>query len=246
MILECNNCSTKFVISEEKIGEFGRKVKCSKCSNVWFATREDNVENKTLSRRYKMIEPEDIPSHSSVPAVINNSYNWLLAFLIPVMVLLIFISFTFTHPAYFSQWPGFSYIASSLGYSDTSGIEISEVKLTSASSDKTGKNKEKQQAAEESNNKQQTSQSEQQSNSHKAVAIIKIYNTNNASKTVPSLRVRVYDDKDQKLISKYLSPKTKTIESFSYMEVQSELGKLPKESKYIEVYLGSKLELTKI
>ena len=35
MYIACPNCKTKFMVLPDQIGEFGRRVKCSKCNNVW-------------------------------------------------------------------------------------------------------------------------------------------------------------------------------------------------------------------
>lgn len=35
MYIACPNCYTNFIVLPEQIGEFGKKVKCSKCYNIW-------------------------------------------------------------------------------------------------------------------------------------------------------------------------------------------------------------------
>lgn len=40
MIIQCENCQAKFRLDESKIPEQGRKVRCSKCSHVFFVRRE--------------------------------------------------------------------------------------------------------------------------------------------------------------------------------------------------------------
>lgn len=42
MILTCPNCATKFSVPDGALGPDGRKVRCSQCSETWFA-REDAV-----------------------------------------------------------------------------------------------------------------------------------------------------------------------------------------------------------
>lgn len=50
MILTCPKCTTNFVVAREALAPFGRKVKCSKCQTIWFASSvttsgEDNLES---------------------------------------------------------------------------------------------------------------------------------------------------------------------------------------------------------
>lgn len=43
MYIACPECDTKFVVTAEQIGAQGRKVKCSKCGNVWHQKLENNL-----------------------------------------------------------------------------------------------------------------------------------------------------------------------------------------------------------
>lgn len=36
MIITCPNCSTRYLVAEDKIGAKGRRVRCAKCSHIWF------------------------------------------------------------------------------------------------------------------------------------------------------------------------------------------------------------------
>ncbi len=54
MILTCPNCSGQFNIDDKLIGENGRKVKCSSCSEIWFqklelSDVEEEVEETPLT-----------------------------------------------------------------------------------------------------------------------------------------------------------------------------------------------------
>ena len=53
MILVCPNCSSRFKVKAEAIGESGRTVRCAKCGHKWHAGRED------------LIDPEDLKSLSN-------------------------------------------------------------------------------------------------------------------------------------------------------------------------------------
>lgn len=44
MYIACPSCDTKFVILPEQIGVGGRKVKCSKCGNIWHQLLKDQCQ----------------------------------------------------------------------------------------------------------------------------------------------------------------------------------------------------------
>jgi predicted Zn finger-like uncharacterized protein len=44
MILTCPECSSRFVLPDEALGEDGRKVKCSACGHVWFQSPHEAPE----------------------------------------------------------------------------------------------------------------------------------------------------------------------------------------------------------
>lgn len=48
MYIACPECNTKFVVTPEQIGEYGRKVKCSKCSNIWHQKLDDQINLDSL------------------------------------------------------------------------------------------------------------------------------------------------------------------------------------------------------
>jgi len=43
MILTCPNCNTRYLTKPEAIGNNGRTVRCSKCSNTWFVAAEPDA-----------------------------------------------------------------------------------------------------------------------------------------------------------------------------------------------------------
>ncbi|WP_425407500.1 MJ0042-type zinc finger domain-containing protein [Hwanghaeella sp.] len=53
MILVCPNCSSRFKVKAEALGDAGRTVRCAKCGNKWHAGQED------------LIDPEDLKSLSA-------------------------------------------------------------------------------------------------------------------------------------------------------------------------------------
>ena len=54
MILNCPNCSTRYLLSSAAIGEEGRTVRCAKCSHEWF--QDADMEH---SAGYEALSPEE-------------------------------------------------------------------------------------------------------------------------------------------------------------------------------------------
>lgn len=69
MYIACPKCETKFVVTPEQIGTHGRKVKCSKCSNIWHQKLENNIRiEPTLTS--SAIEPTPIGNGVNLPALL--------------------------------------------------------------------------------------------------------------------------------------------------------------------------------
>lgn len=68
MIISCQNCFARFTLPDGQMPVGGRKVRCSSCSNVWFATAEENEaaptieENEPVTSFEDELEAEDAPS----------------------------------------------------------------------------------------------------------------------------------------------------------------------------------------
>ena len=56
MIISCQNCFARFTLPDGQMPVGGRKVRCSSCSNVWFATAEEDEAAPTIE------EDEPAPS----------------------------------------------------------------------------------------------------------------------------------------------------------------------------------------
>lgn len=56
MVLVCPNCSSRFKVKAEALGEKGRLVRCAKCSHKWHATVSDLVESGAAAAK-----PEEKP-----------------------------------------------------------------------------------------------------------------------------------------------------------------------------------------
>lgn len=48
MYITCPKCNANFAVSPEQIGRFGRKVKCSRCSNIWYQTLKHDMQDESI------------------------------------------------------------------------------------------------------------------------------------------------------------------------------------------------------
>lgn len=68
MIITCPECTTRFMIADQALGDNGRTVRCSKCSHTWFQSKDDlAVEEESLAEEDTVDsdEYEDAQSTSS-------------------------------------------------------------------------------------------------------------------------------------------------------------------------------------
>lgn len=99
MILSCPKCGTRFAVDARAIGAAGRRVKCSRCAEIWFA-EADSSELEAMADVLPppgpalRIEPRPIPPGSGLPALRgpqpppkSSRLGWL-AFAATVLVLL--------------------------------------------------------------------------------------------------------------------------------------------------------------
>lgn len=74
MILTCPSCGTRFAVDARAIGVTGRRVKCSRCAEIWF-TEADPAELAALADVQPppsstiRVEPRPIPPGSGLPAL---------------------------------------------------------------------------------------------------------------------------------------------------------------------------------
>src|SRR5690242_16472742 len=74
MYIACPKCDTNFMVLPEQIGNFGRKVKCSKCGHIW---------HQKLANQLKL-EPVMDFDESYTPPSFGNGVN--LPALLPIKI----------------------------------------------------------------------------------------------------------------------------------------------------------------
>ena len=68
MLLYCPKCKTGYAVEPELIPENGKKMRCARCGEIWFCTRDDLVEPQPEPPVNKA-EGTDVPAETEVSAV---------------------------------------------------------------------------------------------------------------------------------------------------------------------------------
>jgi len=98
MIISCQNCKAAFIVAAEQIGATGRKVKCSKCQNMWYATvPADVLYNEQLATEHLSAPPHNL-SYTNLPVVISTKISKTLFFAPLFMLILIVATFFVFYP----------------------------------------------------------------------------------------------------------------------------------------------------
>lgn len=104
MYITCPNCQTRFIVTSNQIGINGRRVKCSKCSHLWYQKLDYNTSK--LNDFKDKVNTETIKNHynANVPVILpyiptKKKYNifsilWT-SFIIFCLVILLIDSFKF-------------------------------------------------------------------------------------------------------------------------------------------------------
>src|SRR5690606_22896527 len=75
MILICENCDTRFLLSASQLGPEGRRVRCSHCGHEWY---QDPPEDESFAEAMARVEPipdsvRPVPEGSSLPVMADNA-----------------------------------------------------------------------------------------------------------------------------------------------------------------------------
>ncbi len=77
MYISCPNCQTKFIVSNNQIGINGRRVKCSKCSHIWY---------QKLDYKTSKLGAFDKDKVEAVKTPIKNGYSNQFSANVPVIL----------------------------------------------------------------------------------------------------------------------------------------------------------------
>jgi len=79
MIIQCKNCSRKFIVKDINIPKNGRQVQCGYCSTTWH--QMPVLSEKKVAKKIRTIKPieevDDTPSVDSIKASDGKTYKFL-------------------------------------------------------------------------------------------------------------------------------------------------------------------------
>lgn len=149
MILECPNCSNRYLVDKRAVGAEGRVVRCAKCKHQWHAMPDEpkgeaEKDNATLdvAAAAKVEAPHDIsleepnpelrpiPSGSSVPALpkVKEKFPWSVAYGAAASLLLfLLLSAIYFRPLIVHSFPQSLPVYNAMGMYDTSGVVMADV-----------------------------------------------------------------------------------------------------------------------
>ena len=122
MILRCPNCDTAYRVAVEALGPMGRRVRCSKCRNVWHAVPpEGAIEAVTVEIETATEDAADAPGpdvRGGLPARIEPRRKGRTAFLrwlAPALVLGLLAVVLFEREAIMAEWSRSEAVYEALG-----------------------------------------------------------------------------------------------------------------------------------
>jgi predicted Zn finger-like uncharacterized protein len=141
MILICPSCGTRFAVDARAIGAVGRRVKCSRCAEVWF-TEADPAELAALADVLPppsptiRVEPRPIPPGSGLPALRGpqppperSLLGWPL---FAAVVLLMLVGGWLGRSAIVGAWPPAARLYAAVGIPVEAGADALELAVAPA------------------------------------------------------------------------------------------------------------------
>jgi len=149
MILECPQCSTRFLVADHLIPPEGRTVKCGACKHDWHVVPEENktdtpqtvhsanfaaaVEQEVASPspESEVGEPEPRPAPQNLPAVQPKAFKPLPLQIAAAVLLVTWVVTAFYGNFYrFQNWPVLSSVYGMMGVVPTDGLRFDKVQMT--------------------------------------------------------------------------------------------------------------------
>lgn len=215
MIVGCPNCSARFVVKAQAIGEEGRKVKCARCKHTWF--QKPDMEVLEAAKKANLAdapnEMEPVPEGANVPAITKEGASWLLK--IAAMISFVFFALTVSLVSANKILPNLSPYYELFGIYDTVDITLYDVKVEKISAGK-----------------------------YQDVLVSgKIVNDSDTEKKLPDLRMTILSEEGKKLKTVMLEFENSFIAPGEKVDFDDRIPQLPNNASKVVMDLGNSLDL---
>lgn len=217
MIITCEHCAAKYMVSEDALGLDGRSVKCAKCQKTWFAKPPSVLEvNNPISDITSKIVAEN---KKQLPAVRDDNWSFLLKISASILSLVLaFLFIIFFQTTVTSFIPASKKIYNMMHFFDTSNLELQNMAIRKI----------------------------QKKENTTLVIKGQIYNKSKSLVIRPSLRITLYDDAYQKLLEHIIDlnqENSEYIKPGEMIDIDNNIRNLADNAKILKIDIGNRLEL---
>jgi predicted Zn finger-like uncharacterized protein len=215
MIIICPQCTARFAVKAEAIGEKGRKVKCAKCAHSWFQA-PDAEALAAIAAANVQPEPEviaPIPQGSNVP-VVTKKPSPIFGKIIAAAACFAFMLFTSLINAN-SILPKMAGVYGMFGIYDSKDLALSDVVVKKV----------------------------EDGNYQNLMVAGKIINSSDTPKHLPNVRVIIYDKDREKLKTITLDSEGVLVNPGEGIDFQNQVPRIPASSTTVVMDLGNSLDL---
>ena len=213
MIITCPECSARFVVKAEAIGEKGRKVKCAKCSHKWFQEPDKKALDAAKETTAEPKETEALKEGANVPAKTGTKtpIYYKIALAASVACLLITITIISAN----SVLPSMGFFYNMFGIYDAKEIALYDIEAKQVESGKY----------------------------QDLVITGKIVNESERQKQLPNLRIVLYDEENSEIKSVTLDSEGASMQPGEAIDFENRIPRIPNQSTLVVLDIGNTLDL---
>ncbi len=215
MIVGCPNCSARFIVKAQAIGENGRKVKCARCKHTWFQKPDLEVLEAAIQSN-SLDEPnetEPVPNGANVPAVAKQGVSFYLKLAAMISFILFILTMSLINAN--NVLPKMAGFYSIFGLYDTTDIALYDIKVEKIVSGKY----------------------------NDVLVSGKIVNESEQQKNLPALRMTILSDEGVKLKTITLEPEGSVMDPGEKIDFEDRIPRMPNNASRVVMDLGNGLDL---
>ena len=214
MIIACENCKAKYLVTPSSLGVQGRSVKCAKCNNTWFA-KPDLEEIIKIEKTINESKPALKAENFKLPVIAKKRVPIFLKVIPVILLLLIMVSSSIFFPEFVSKVPVFRDFYVKLGAFSTEGLSLQDIAIRKIETI-SGKN---------------------------LLIRGAVYNASNKNKQIPHIRLIFYTKEEETLKIIEVPLQVGFIKAGENYELSYTISPLSERAEFIKLEFGNKLEL---